>query len=90
MGTDIEGRDVDGGHAGGSPGAPTGGLGGVWGAKSRTDPDGDWTRSGCERRSHLGYKVHRGVEAGTGLVRRAVLTLAKVYESEGGPRPGER
>ena len=52
------------------------------GAKSPTDPDGDWTRSGRERRSHFGYKVHLGVEAGTGLVRRAVLTLAKVYESE--------
>ncbi len=52
------------------------------GAKSRTDPDADWTRSGRERQSHLGYKVHRGVEAGTGLVRRAALTLAKVYESE--------
>ncbi len=52
------------------------------GAKSRTDPDADWTRSGRERRSHFGYKVHLGVEAGTGLVRRAALTLAKVYESE--------
>ena len=53
------------------------------GAKSPTDdPDADWTRSGRERRSHFGYKVHLGVDAGTGLVSRAVLTPAKVYESE--------
>ena len=52
------------------------------GAKSPTDPDAEWTRSGRERRSHFGYKVHLGVDAGTGLVRRAVLTPAKVYESE--------
>ena len=52
------------------------------GAKSPTDPDADWTRSGRGRRPHFGYKVHIGVDAGTGLVRRAVLTSAKVAESE--------
>ena len=52
------------------------------GVKSPTDPDADWTRGGRDRRSHFGYKVHLGVDAGTGLVRRAVLTPAKVYESE--------
>ena len=52
------------------------------GAKSERDPDADWTRSGRARRSHFGYKMHVGVDAGTLLVRRAVLTPAKVAESE--------
>ena len=52
------------------------------GAKSPTDPDADWTQSHRGRQSHFGYKVHLGVDAGTGLVRKAVLTPAKVYESE--------
>ena len=52
------------------------------GAKSPADPDADWTRSHRERRSYFGYKVHLGVDAGTGLVRKAMLTPAKVYESE--------
>ena len=52
------------------------------GAKSPTDPDADWTRSGRGRRPRFGYKVHLGVDAGTGLVRRAILTSAKVAESE--------
>ena len=52
------------------------------GVKSKNDPDADWTYSGRGRRSHFGYKVHVGVDAGTGLVRRAELTSAKVYESE--------
>ena len=52
------------------------------GAKSQTDPDADWTQTHRGRQSHFGYKVHLGVDAGTGLVRKAVLTPAKVYESE--------
>ena len=52
------------------------------GAKSERDPDADWTRSGRSRRSHFGYKMHVGVDAGTLLVRRAALTPAKVAESE--------
>lgn len=52
------------------------------GAKSAVDPDADWTQSQRGRRSHFGYKVHIGVDAGTGIVRRAELTSAKVYESE--------
>ena len=51
------------------------------GAKSERDPDADWTRTGRSRRSHFGYKMHVGVDAGTLLVRRAVLTPAKVAES---------
>ena len=52
------------------------------GAKSATDPDADWTYSGRGARPHFGYKVHLGVDQGSLLVRRAVLTPAKVYESE--------
>ena len=52
------------------------------GTKSERDPDADWTRSGRSRRSHFGYKMHVGVDWGTGLVRRAELTPAKVAESE--------
>ena len=52
------------------------------GARSKKDADADWTFSGRGRRSHFGYKVHVGVDAGTGLVRRAKFTSAKVYESE--------
>ncbi len=51
------------------------------GAKSATDPDADWTRHRGSR-AHFGYKVHLGVDAGTGLVRKGMLTPAKVYESE--------
>ena len=52
------------------------------GAKSATDPDADWTSSGRGARTHFGYKVQLGVDQGSLLVRRAVLTPAKVYESE--------
>ena len=51
------------------------------GAKSTRDPDADWSRTGRGSRTHFGYKAHIGVDAGTGLVRMAVLTPAK-YESE--------
>ena len=52
------------------------------GAPSATDPEAAWTQSGRGARSHFGYKVHLGVDAGTGLVRRAALTPANVYASE--------
>lgn len=52
------------------------------GAKSDTDPDADWTGSGRGSRFHFGYKVHPGVDMGTGLARKAKLTSARVYESE--------
>ncbi len=51
------------------------------GAKSSTDPDADWSYTGRGARTHFGYKVHAGVDVGTWLVRKAVLTPAKVYES---------
>jgi transposase, IS5 family len=49
------------------------------GAASPQDPDAAWTRKGG--RSHFGYKAHVAVDAGSGLIRRAVLTPAKVNES---------
>ena len=52
------------------------------GAKSPTDPDADWTGFHRGSRSHFGYKVHIGVDQGTGIVRTAVFTPAKTYESE--------
>lgn len=50
------------------------------GAKSAVDGDADWTRQ--RGTSHFGYKAHVAVDAGSGLIRRAILTPAKVYESE--------
>jgi IS5 family transposase len=50
------------------------------GKKGTTDPDADWTRKGGK--SHYGYKAHVGVDEGSGLIRRAILTPAKTYESE--------
>lgn len=44
------------------------------------DADANWTRQ--YGRYHYGYKAHLGVDEGSGLVRRAVLTPAKVYESQ--------
>ena len=52
------------------------------GSGNPKDPDVGWTYSGRGSRTHFGYKVHVGVDAGTGLVRKAELTSAKVYESE--------
>ena len=50
------------------------------GAGSATDPEASWTRKGG--RAHFGYKAHLGVDAASGLIRRAVLTPAHVNESE--------
>ena len=52
------------------------------GARSATDPEAAWTQTGRGGRSHFGCKVHLGVDADTGVVRRAALTPANVYESE--------
>jgi IS5 family transposase len=49
-------------------------------AKNPADPDADWTRKGG--RSSYGYKAHVAVDQGSGLIRRAILTPAKTYESE--------
>jgi IS5 family transposase len=50
------------------------------GARSPVDPDADWTRKGGK--SYFGYKAHVAVDAGSGLIRRAILTPAKTFESE--------
>jgi transposase, IS5 family len=50
------------------------------GAKSEVDPDADWTRKGGK--AHFGYKAHIAVDEGTGLIRRALLTPARINESE--------
>ena len=45
------------------------------------DPDADWTqRKGGG--SHFGYKAHVAVDQGSGLIRKALLTSAKVNDSE--------
>ena len=50
------------------------------GSERACDPDADWTKK--YGRSYFGYKGHAGVDAGSGLIRKAKLTSAKVYESE--------
>ena len=51
-------------------------------SRSTVDPDANWTRAGPNRKSFFGYKLHVGVDQGSGLVRSRCLTTAKVYESE--------
>lgn len=50
------------------------------GAVNPQEPDAGWTSRGGG--TVLGYKAHVGVDAGSGLVRRVVVTSARVYESE--------
>ena len=50
------------------------------GARSETDPDAAWTRRG--REAYFGYKAHIGVDQGSGLVRRALITPANVNDTE--------
>ena len=47
--------------------------------KSEIDPDAGWTRRGNRR--FFGYKAHIGVDQGSGLIRRAVLTGAEVNDT---------
>lgn len=51
-------------------------------SRSPYDPDANWTRAGQGRRLFFGYKIHIGVDQGSGLIRSRRLTPAKVYESE--------
>lgn len=51
-------------------------------SRSALDPDANWTRQGPARRPFFGYKLHVGVDRGSGLIRSRELTPAKVYESE--------
>lgn len=54
------------------PGSPAG-------AGSATDPDAAWTRKGGK--SSFGYKAHIAVDEGSGFIRRALLTPARINES---------
>lgn len=49
---------------------------------SKTDPQASWTRGGVMRRSMFGYKAHVATDQGSGLIRKAIMTTAKTYESE--------
>lgn len=50
------------------------------GAPHPREEGADWTnKSG---KSYFGYKGHIGMDAGSGIVRRAIFTPARVYESE--------
>jgi len=51
------------------------------GEGSTLDPDADWTRRKGGG-SHFGYKAHVAVDQGSGLIRKALLTSAKVNDSE--------
>lgn len=50
------------------------------GARSETDRDAAWTRKGGG--AHFGYQAHIGMDGGSGLLRKALLTPANVNESE--------
>jgi IS5 family transposase len=50
------------------------------GAINPQEPDAGWTGRGGK--TMLGYKAHIGVDQDSGLVRRVVVTSARVYESE--------
>jgi IS5 family transposase len=50
------------------------------GAPHPREPGADWTRK--DGKALFGYKLHIGMDEGSGIVRRAVVTPAKTYESE--------
>ena len=54
------------------------------GGRSAADPDAAWAKR-AKGGAHLGYKLHVGVDAGSGIVRRARLTPANVNEITIGP-----
>ena len=51
------------------------------GVRSELDPDAGWGMQHQGRRAQFGYKLHAGVDQGSGLIRRAQLTPANIYES---------
>lgn len=55
------------------------------GGSSKADPDARWTKR-AKGGAHFGYKLHAGVDAGSGIVRRAILTPANVNEITIGPK----
>lgn len=50
-------------------------------SSSPHDGDANWTRAGKHRRPFFGYKIHIGIDQGSGIIRSRRLTPAKVYES---------
>jgi IS5 family transposase len=54
------------------------------GGRSAADPDAAWAKR-AKGGAHFGYKLHVGVDAGSGIVRRARLTPANVNEITIGP-----
>lgn len=55
------------------------------GGRSLADPDAAWAKR-ANGEAVFGYKLHAGVDAGTGIVRRARLTPANVNEITVGPQ----
>ena len=49
------------------------------GARSEIDEDADWTMA--KGKAQFGYKAHVAVDQGSRLIRRAILTSAKIAES---------
>lgn len=54
------------------------------GGLSQADPDARWAKR-AKGGAHFGYKLHAGVDAGSGIVRRVRLTPANVNEITIGP-----
>lgn len=50
------------------------------GARHAKEPEADWTKK--NGKAHFGYKLSVGADEGSLLVRRFVLSSAKLYESE--------
>lgn len=51
-------------------------------SRSSVDPDANWTRSSSKRIPFFGYKLHVGVDQGSGLIRSRCLTPAKISEGQ--------
>ena len=50
------------------------------GARSGTDPNAAWTKKG--KKAHFGYKMHIGMDAGSGLIRGVEFTPANVADTD--------
>lgn len=44
------------------------------------EPGADWTKQ--DSRAHFGYRFHIGIDEGSGLIRRCILTSARVQDAE--------
>jgi IS5 family transposase len=59
-----------------APPRPEAGMG----APHPKEPGADWTSK--NGKSHFGYRLHVGVDEGSGLIRRAVFTSARTQDNE--------